>query len=284
MLNFAMNFARYTEAVDTMIALGYLGVMFPILDILDNGCERLKAMYIATFLIGKDEQGQQKSSVAAERPDIIPHLVEVLKNTLDGVGGADHPLGTFCLSLTINACQVLSVSDSNKELLLKSPLLLSLLMRALRMFVDGDPPIECCGGGGEDVEAAELAVHALAQLSCYYDDDANLQEKYILADTSVVELLNRFVANAKVGDLALENARLLVGRLVASSSKDKDVATTVEQSGAVTGISKSTAASHVMLSYCWNQTAKPELVKLLHTQLLARGYDVWLDAVRFSFL
>ena len=34
---------------------------------------------------------------------------------------------------------------------------------------------------------------------------------------------------------------------------------------------------HVMISYCWNRNAKPELIKLLHQRLKSAGYDVWRD-------
>jgi hypothetical protein len=40
--------------------------------------------------------------------------------------------------------------------------------------------------------------------------------------------------------------------------------------------------THVMISYCWNAKAKPELVKLLAEMLRQKGLDVWRDEVRDS--
>ena len=36
-------------------------------------------------------------------------------------------------------------------------------------------------------------------------------------------------------------------------------------------------AKHVMLSYCWNQTANPQHVKMLAKELKSLGVDVWRD-------
>jgi hypothetical protein len=239
-------------------------------------------MYIIAFLTGKDEQSQLRASVAAEHPDIIPQLVAVLENTLNGIGGADHPLGTFCLRLTLNACLVLSISDSNKELLIQSSLL-PLLVRAVRMFVDAEPPIECCGGGAEDVEAAELAVGTLVQLAFYYDSNVALQSSYLTANVVLLDLLQGFISNEKTCDPAKDNARLLVKRLTTSEhdelQENDSTPAAAPQEPQLAQQGGAGVPAHIMLSYCWNAAARPELVQQMHASLTTRGYDVWLDTV-----
>jgi hypothetical protein len=270
MLDYAMNLARHGAAVDAMKAVGFVEIASALLVHPDNGCERLKAMYIVAFLTGKDEYSQHKASVAQQHPDIIAQLVLVLENTLNRVVGKDYQPWTFCLRLTINACQVLSISDGNKELLLKTPLL-PLLVRALQMFVDGDPPILFCGGGGDDVEAAELAVATITQLSFYYDSDGALQANYLTQNPNLVDLLARFIDHEEPSEGAKDNARLLIKRLSIPAAKPKSI---ISEKSAGSSTSK-----HIMLSYCWHATARPDLVKQLYSSLTARGYDVWRDEV-----
>jgi hypothetical protein len=199
--------------------------------------------------------------------------VSVLENTLNGADGAGYFHGTFVLRLTVNACEVLSISDSNKGPLVTSPLV-SLLVRALRMFVNGGPPVGLCGGGGDDTETAELAIGTLAQLAFYYDSDAALQEKYLTtANSGFKEVLSRFANSEKVSNTAKDTAKWLLKRL---SEKSKSVAAQPESQ---VGTGNSVVPAHIMLSYCWNATARPELVQQLHASLCARGYDVWLDTV-----
>jgi SLT domain-containing protein len=278
MLNYAMNLARHAGAVEAMKGAGYVELAYSLLAIPANGCERLKAMYMIAFLTGKDEQSQQRASVATEYPDLIPQLVTVLENTLNSVAGADQSLGTFCLRLTINACLVLSISDGNKKLLIQSNLL-HLLVRTLRLFVSGGPPINLCGGGGDDVEAAELAVGTLTQLSFHYDSDATLQAAYLTSNAGLLDLLQGFITSEKTCNPAKDNARLLVKRLMASEpdKKDQDAVPVAEHKEP--GKASTAAPAHIMLSYCWNATARPELVQQMHANLTTRGYDVWLDTV-----
>jgi hypothetical protein len=285
MLNYAMNLARHAAAVECMKSAGYLEIAYALLAHPENGCERLKAMYIIAFLTGKDEQSRHSASVAVEHPDIISQLVSVLENTLNGVGGEGYFHGTFVLRLTINACEVLSISDSNKELLVTSPLV-SLLVRALRMFVNDDPPVGLCGGGGEDTETAELAVGTLLQLAFYYDSDAALQATYVIAaNCDLVQILLGFISSEKASDTARDSARLLVKRLTVTEREENQAQGSAppaevqhpSQNGA--GSRSAAPPAHIMLSYCWNATARPELVQQLHANLTTRGYDVWLDTV-----
>lgn len=263
-----------------MNAIGYIDIATSILSIATNGCESLKALFIVAFLTGRNEVGKRMRSINEICPSIVGQLVDVLERTLNGRSGDDYPLGTFCLKLTINACQVLSVSDSNKGLLVTTPLL-QLLVRALQMFQNNEMAIWGCGGGGKDVESVELAVETLANLSFFYDNDDQLRTKYMTVETGVLELMLQLSQNSKLVGRVQDNIQVLIRRLTPTT-----VATTSDSNSSAVECSadlNTLKRSHIMLSYCWSAEAKPEIVRKLYEELVAAGCDVWLDTVSIPF-
>ena len=131
--------------------------MQSIISIKSNGIECLKAMFAIAFITGRDESNKDSKSILCEKPEISAGLVDILSNILDCKGGIDYRLGTFSVRLVLQACLVLSISEDNKKVLVKTPLI-QMLVRVLNLFISNSPPIPSCGGGGADTESAELAI------------------------------------------------------------------------------------------------------------------------------
>ncbi len=189
----------------------------------------------------------------------------------------------------------MSCSDSNK-LLMGSSRLTRLLAQSLRLFVEDKPPLISVGGGnaeggGNDIPSARYSVITLAQLSFLHESDDALLT-LMPPDLQLPSLLEAFAASPKnknipdnsldrsatdVGDDTRLQARSLAKRLTPLKAVDNSVPspqtlTTTQQ------------RKHVMLSYCWADAAKPELVKALGNLLQEQGIDVWRDETGSSLV
>jgi hypothetical protein len=165
----------------------------------------------------------------------------------------------------------LSCSDSNK-LIMGSIRLVRLLAQSLRLFVEQKPSLRSGGdakGGGEDIPSARFAVAALVQLSFLHDSDSSLLS-LMPPDIELPWLLNSFAGSAKdVGDDARLHARTLAKRLACKSVLSKSSPLQLPSALQV--------QKHVMISYCWADAAKPEIVNRLGQLLRDNGIDVWMD-------
>jgi hypothetical protein len=152
--------------------------------------------------------------------------------------------------------------------------LIQLLVRSLSLFVEDKPAlfssIGASGeGGGADILSARYAVMTLAQLSFLHDSDADLQT-IMTPDLQLPSLLAVFAASKKdIGDDARLQALSLAKRLTTKAAKNSALSDE--------HLSTQHHRRHVMLSYCWASTAKPELVKALGQLLQQQGIDVWRD-------
>jgi hypothetical protein len=170
-----------------------------------------------------------------------------------------------------------------------------LLAQSLRLFVDEKPPlISATGnnaeGGGTDLPSARYAVITLAQLSFLHESDDSLLT-LMPPELQLPSLLEAFAASprnknipdnaldrsvADIGDDARQQARSLAKRL---SLKIANHAISSPETFAAQHQRK-----HVMLSYCWADTAKPNLVKALGQLLKNEGIDVWRDEIGSSLV
>ena len=158
--------------------------------------------------------------------------------------------------------------------------LIQLLTQSLRLFVE-DKPAQSSGGahaegGGEDIPSARYAVSTLAQLSFLHESDESLLT-LMPPDLQLPSLLEAFAASSKdVGDDARLQARSLVKRLTPRAVDDSVPSPQTPTT--------SHRRKHVMLSYCWADAAKPELVKALGQLLQEQGIDVWRDETGSSLV
>ena len=178
----------------------------------------------------------------------------------------------------LQALAELSCSDGNK-VIMGSVRIVQLLARSLRLFVESKPALTLgsseAGGGGEDIPSARYAVSALAQLSFLHESDVSLPT-LMPPDLQLPSLLEAFALSSKdIGDDARLQARSLARRL---TPKTLDSCVPSTQTAA------SHQRKHVMLSYCWADTAKPELVRDMGLLLQAQGIDVWRDETGSSLV
>ena len=156
-----------------------------------------------------------------------------------------------------------------------------LLAQSLRLFVEDKPELRSAlgsgaEGGGEDIPSARYAVSTLSQLSFLHESDASLLT-LMPPDLQLPSLLETFASSAKdVGDDARLQARSLAKRLTPKAVDDSVPSPQTP--------STSQRRKHVMLSYCWADAAKPELVKALGQLLQANGMDVWRDETGSSLV
>jgi hypothetical protein len=164
----------------------------------------------------------------------------------------------------VQALAELTCSDSNK-LIMGSTRLVRLLAQSLRLFVEQKPSLRSGGdakGGGEDIASARFSVAALVQLSFLHDNDSSLLT-LMPPDIELPGLLNSFADSAKdVGDDARLHARTLARRFACKPALKTSVSHTQK---------------HIMISYCWADSAKPGIVLDLAKLLRDYGIDVWMD-------
>ena len=291
-LSFLMNMAYYDSCVSPLMAAETLHVMEDILATLEaNGAESLKAMIVVGFLLGREESD---NNMLQARPEIIELILQALKCSLCGQHGMGYRYGTFRLHLLLRACLVMAVSDSNKTQLASEWLVRLLKEELLDRYVQGKPAVTPPSdsvhrgeGGMDDVVAVELAIETLLQLSFLYDDNEALQQYLMTPAVGLLECMTALLSSTQAGRLnpqALRNADFLRSRLEVphappGSLKNSDEGIEGDGSGVGKGgVDGDCRRSHIMLSYCWHEDARPELVKALAQQLReVHGYDVWRD-------
>ncbi len=180
-------------------------------------------------------------------------------------------LGEFGLAIILSGINALSVSDGNKAALARLNFI-PLVARVLDRFACNLPPIAQCGGGGADVEVAELAVDFLLQMSFFFASHAEMRAVYV-AHADLERILTAacqpVAGRAHLTPAGLKTAAALLssfhGRLVHAASSGTLLPSSSTES----------KRQHVMLSYAWG--ARKDLCVALVADLRARGFEVWRD-------
>ena len=235
----------------------------------------LRALFVISQLIGRDEEDvrfMRGMSLLASQAGALDQIVDVLSNNINGRDGRDYKFGNFDLNAVTSAILSLSLSDSNKRIMVQNRQLLLNLVILIKSFVNNDvqfPPADPqstngVGGGGKDSETASNVVETLLQLSFYYQDDENLVREYMTDDLGLRDLLVRFrdlPVEKKISLEVTKNASHLLTRLQHTA---RPVTT-----------SASNGLQHIMLSYA--SDVKIDNVIHLQQELRRMGYDVWRD-------
>ncbi len=179
-------------------------------------------------------------------------------------------------SEAVQACLVLSESDSNKPHLRGSNVL-RLTADALALYACNAPRLTATrsdgflsdsGGGGSDPACAQLCVQLLLQMSFCFPN----QREWRLAVEQQCPGLQRVLLDVKElpsGRSLDMHSMISVGHLLNSFNQPALPQITSASS------SSTAARKHVMLSYSWG--AKKELVVALAAGLRDKGVDVWRD-------
>jgi hypothetical protein len=242
----------------------------------DNRSSLYCAVSLA-LLIGSDESGENVAILATNQ-SILQSIMDCLSNTTHRTGGTGYGYGVFMLPLILRAVSVLAINDSNK-IVLSCSRVISQLVHILRDF-NTDNIGGKAGGGGRDVMSAELSVQTLLTLSLSVNDDRELVEVLMPAESGVSDQLKSFINKSldplkQISTDSVRDAQLLLSRL---SLRDK-LLLDKSISRAPNSLN---GRKHVMISYCWLESSKPELVKAFCGALRSRGIDVWRDEVCFN--
>ena len=161
-----------------------------------------------------------------------------------------------------------------------------LLRDVLKRFKDKQPEIPHCGGGGSDVDSAALSLDALLHLSFAYESEQDLQSKLMPPELGFLDLLRDLIEDIdRLPPEALRTAGQLLQRLlpvgeVYSSFNGDETSEGMNENSQNDTTSAGFSANdrrHIMISYCWDESARPDLVRKLASRLRSLGYDIWLD-------
>lgn len=131
-VNFFLSFARYSEAAKATRELrGSVSLFTSMLS--SNSINKLKASFIISYLIGKDEALSNVEALLQRSPDLLPSLMSVFQSTMNSEGGEGYYIGDFEIPSIVSAILALSVSDGNKAILVDSLSLLQLVIGVLEM-------------------------------------------------------------------------------------------------------------------------------------------------------
>jgi hypothetical protein len=226
---------------------GALDVVLPIMDC--NDIHGLISSMIFAFLAGKDESGPYAERFMSGS-NLIERLVVLLETTINGVDGDGYELINFDLIAVLRNISEMCLSDKNKSQLANARVR-DLLVRVVNDVKDDKTTKEC---------AAE-ACRALSILSFINQSDKELRAEngFIPDSTGIRELLKAYVG--KIPQEANSDVMTLLGRLYRSelSSYSPD------------------DYKHTMVSYCWHESAKPQLVKEVCIGLREIGFEIWRD-------
>lgn len=270
------------------------------------------ASFAVAFISGRDEavlksskEASRSLSLLQQHPEIVAEILTVMNNTMSGKAGEGCEFGVFQMNVILSAIVALSISDSNKAILVKTDIL-SPILKALRAYRDNDPPfqgynsfhwLDSAGGGGSDVEAASRAVEALLQLSFHFDSDQALVEQFMPPALGISTLLRDILLHRPHAMLDTEmksNIGILLQRLSAPSPSPSPAASSTSTSSTTSSTSTANMASiksggtivpvdrHVMISYAWG--TKKEIVVAFAAELRRAGFEVWRDEDGSAFV
>ena len=267
---FLMVFSRFFVTASAVRSANGLEVLLPLLRA--RGVERLKATMIISFITGREESGVFESKSLLEAyPDVTIMLVDIFQRSLDLRDGDGYFFGTFGIPIIVRAVLSLSVSDSNKAVLIKTDLH-RLLVRVLQLYNSNSSELRTIHGsvvgGGNDIESAEIAIEALLQLSFCFDSDTDLQSEYMTSHLGLCDLLKSIINlpldRKHIGPESKRNASSLIARL-----------TTRPESVLTFTASEQSPVRMISLSYA--MSANKTLVIKLQRALESKGYIIWRD-------
>ena len=251
-LSSVMKISQWADCREALKATGVIAVVSPMSHTRHIGS--LIAAIILAFLIGSEEKDEYTSLMNSDDV-IIESLINLLENTIYRRGDGKHyNFGYFTLEMILHACYNISLSDSNRNKL-ATPHVRELLQKVLEEF-DFD-------SNNKQAEFV-LTTQLLLQLSFVHEDDQFLRsdDGFFAPSTGITTTLQNCKAKAK-GDYDVSFLNKMLSRV----SKKEAVTATGGQ-----------GPQHIMLSYCWNKLAKPQLVQALGEELRRLNYEVWRDA------
>lgn len=165
----------------------------------------------------------------------------------------------------VHACLELSFSDANKAKL-AVPRVRDLLIEVIRNALPEGDGVDLYNSEVEVRKSAFLAAETLLQLSfCFEDAYELIAESGFLSPSCGLERVLSAFASHTDAELNGTTVGLLLSRLVPKQMVIPSRENIPDN------------RRHIMISYCWDKSAKPTLVSALAEALRERGYEVWRD-------
>jgi len=164
-VGFLMNIAQSDDAVPSLRQAGVVELLAPLLTL--DHYQSLKAAMAVTFCCRFDKS-DECYDLLRKTENVIPKIINLLHNTLNGRGGNGYKYGVFTLRSSVGCISALaSGPDFMKERIATSLVFESLLKVLTDFCVDGGTKGAIVGGGREDAPSATLALKAIAALTAH---------------------------------------------------------------------------------------------------------------------
>ena len=139
---FLHSICRFREIAIEAKEFGATDILIPLILVPQSVSKDLYifASFAVAHISGRDE-GKAVSCIGSckslleKYPQVISAVVKVLEKTL--TGGEHHDFGLFQLNVILSAIVALSISDSNKKLMIESPLL-ELIIIVLKVILQSE--------------------------------------------------------------------------------------------------------------------------------------------------
>jgi hypothetical protein len=262
---------------------------------------------ILANVYGRDENNNTTKSLLNEHKEILPRLIDLLDITLNyddnrpvvkDYLSKGFTYGPIKLHVLTSSIRNLSVSDENKNIMIKYSKLIELGCQEVQSFISsakefsGIPPgysfANFTGGGGKDFLTLENTMELLLQLSFVSDDEKILNFTFTNPHFKVKELMERIIDLSADRKLPYEIRQFALQFLARLQPKKMEEVKTISETVERMDDKKSTTAGdqektdpisimpkHIMLSYSWS--ANKHLVIAVGKMLREKGYDVWRD-------
>jgi hypothetical protein len=254
----------------------------------NNPTNSLKALLMLLFLFGNEEAkdasmtSPKAVSIAQQvvTTDRLKTLIDIFSLTLQCRGGKDFFLGTFCLPLIVDACLVISQSDSNKAALVALGVV-PLLTKVLVMYVNNECAIPNCGGGGNDEETAMLSIETLTHLSFSFGtNNAEMQEAFLKSNTLLLEILPALQERSQLPLESKNKAVILQYRLTIREGRGLPIARSINGSVDMSYSRTPQNLEHLSISGNNNDSSVADVrrISMIDTSVLAHSDPQLVDA------
>jgi hypothetical protein len=164
-VGFLMNMSQSDEAAPYLREAGVVELLAPLLTL--DHYQSLKAAMAVTFVCRYDED-DETYDLLRKTENVIPKIINLLHNTLAGMGGSGYKYGVFTLRSSVGCISSLaSGPEFMKERISTRDVFESLLRVVSDFCVDGGTDGAIVGGGRDDAHSATLAIRALQALTEY---------------------------------------------------------------------------------------------------------------------
>jgi len=218
-VGFFMNLSQAPAAVPALRRAGVVELLRPLLPL--DHYQSLKAAMAVTFCCAMHETASYE--LLRQTECVLPKIVSLLHNTLQGKGGNGYKYGVFTLRSSVGCMAALAAGpDFLRESIATQPVLESLATVLHDYCVDGGTPGAIVGGGRDDERSAVLAVRAVYLLVQHLIPTVGSSAlPFVSLEDSLVRALRAVCAHEPVPEETRAQAADALERIVAGKQTRK---------------------------------------------------------------